>query len=57
MIAVGSVQWQLKLDLHSSLGGVFEGALVLVTLLIGGWQVTRARRKAARAATSAEGVS
>lgn len=51
------MQWQLKLDLHSSLGGVFEGALVLVTLLIGGWQVTRARRKAARAATSAEGVS
>ena len=57
MIAVGSVQWQLKLDLHSSLGGVFEGALVLVTLLIGGWQVTRARRKAARAATPTEAVS
>ncbi|MGE3960099.1 MAG: ABC transporter permease [Dehalococcoidia bacterium] len=50
MIAVGSVQWQLKLDLHSSLGGVFEGMLVLVTLLIGGWQVRRARMRAAEGA-------
>jgi len=34
MIAVGSVQWQLKLDLHSSLGGVTQGILVLVTLVV-----------------------
>jgi general nucleoside transport system permease protein len=47
MIAVGSVQWQLRLDLHSSLGGVFQGALVLLTLLIGGWQALRERRRQA----------
>jgi len=43
MIAVGSVQWQLRLDLHSSLGGTFQGTLVLVTLLAGGWHALRVR--------------
>ena len=34
MIAVGSIQWQLRLDLHSSLGGVTQGILVLVVLVV-----------------------
>ncbi len=45
MIAVGSVQWQLRLDLPSSLGGAFQGTLVLVTLLAGGWWARRARQR------------
>lgn len=59
MIAVGSVQWQLRLDLPSSLGGAFQGTLVLVTLLAGGWWARRGRRRiaalAARAGTSTAG--
>ena len=47
MIAVGSVQWQLRLDLPSSLGGAFQGTLVLVTLLAGGWWARRGRRRVA----------
>jgi ABC-type uncharacterized transport system permease subunit len=49
MIASGGVQLQLRLDLHSSLGGVFQGVLVLSVLLAGGWQALRARRREAAA--------
>ena len=41
-IAVGSVQLQLRLDLDSSLGGVFQAVLVLIVLLSRGWQLRRA---------------
>jgi len=41
-VAVGSVQLQLRLDLDSSLGGVFQALLVLLVLLARGWQLRRA---------------
>ncbi len=45
MIAVGSTQLQLRLDLNSSLGGVLQGVLVLFTLLGLGWRGYRALRQ------------
>ena len=44
VVAVGSTQLSLRLDLDSSLGGVLQGVLVLFVILAGGWQ---ARRRAA----------
>jgi general nucleoside transport system permease protein len=43
-ISVGSSQLDLRLDLNSSLGGVIQGTLVLVALLVGGWQARREER-------------
>tara|TARA_B110000014_G_C20111596_1_gene585750 strand:+ start:572 stop:1618 length:1047 start_codon:yes stop_codon:yes gene_type:complete len=45
MIAIGSIQWQLRLGLHSSLGGVFQGTLVLSVILISAMRLIRQRRK------------
>jgi len=47
MISVGSSQLSLRLGLDSSIGGVIQGALVLTAVLVGGWQVQRATRRAA----------
>ncbi|MEX0825462.1 MAG: ABC transporter permease [Acidimicrobiia bacterium] len=46
MISVGSSQLSLRLGLDSSIGGVIQGSLVLIAILVGGWQVQRARRRA-----------
>ena len=43
MISVGSTQLSLRLELDSALGGVLQGMLVLFTVLVGGWQLRRAR--------------
>ncbi len=40
-ISVGSSQLNLRLDLDSSLGGVLQGVVVLVAVLVAGWQVQR----------------
>lgn len=45
-VAVGSTQLSLRLDLDSSLGGVLQGVLVLLVILMGGWRARRARRRA-----------
>ena len=45
MIAIGSIQWQLRLGLHSSLGGVFQGTLVLSVILISAMRLMQQRRK------------
>ena len=45
MIAIGSIQWQLRLGLHSSLGGVFQGTLVLSVVLISAMRLLRQRRE------------
>ncbi len=45
MIAIGSIQWQLRLGLHSSLGGVFQGTLVLSVILISAMRFMQQRRK------------
>ncbi len=50
MISVGSTQLSLRLHLNSSVGGVMQGVLVLATVLVGGWQVQRARRREREAA-------
>ncbi len=47
IIAAGGVQLQLRLGLHSSLGGVFQGALVLAVLMAGGWQALHQREREA----------
>ena len=53
MISVGATQLTLWLGLHSAIGGVIQGLLVLFVILGGGWQV---RRRRARQGT-AEGPS
>jgi ABC-type uncharacterized transport system permease subunit len=45
MISVGSTQLSLHLGLNSSVGGVVQGTLVLLTVLVGGWQVRRLRQR------------
>jgi simple sugar transport system permease protein len=50
MISVGSSQLSLRLGLDSSIGGVIQGSLVLIAILVGGWQVQRARRRSDPAA-------
>jgi simple sugar transport system permease protein len=53
MISVGSSQLSLRLGLDSSIGGVIQGSLVLIAILVGGWQVQqRARRRSDPAAES-----
>lgn len=44
-VAVGSTQLSLRLDLDSSLGGVLQGVLVLLVILLGGWRARRTRRR------------
>tara|TARA_Y100001960_G_scaffold262211_1_gene283551 strand:- start:3190 stop:4236 length:1047 start_codon:yes stop_codon:yes gene_type:complete len=44
MIAIGSIQWQLRLGLHSSLGGVFQGTLVLSVILISAMRLIQQKR-------------
>jgi len=44
MISMGSVQWQLRLGLHSSFGGVFQGILVMTVILLTGYQLYRRRQ-------------
>jgi len=44
MISVGQSQLQLRLDLPTALGGVLQGAVVLVAMLVTGWSAMRARR-------------
>ena len=44
MIAIGSIQWQLRLGLHSSLGGVFQGTLVLSGILISAMRLIQQKR-------------
>jgi len=46
MISVGSTQLSLRLGLNSAVGGVVQGTLVLLTVLVGGWQIKRSRLKA-----------
>ncbi len=54
IVAVGSIQLTLFLNLNSSLGGVLQGVVVLFVLLGGGWQLRRAALRH-RAPTEAEG--
>ncbi len=42
-ISVGSSQLVLRLGLDSSLGGVLQGVVVLVAVLVGGWRDRRGR--------------
>ena len=49
-VAVGSTQLSLRLDLDSSLGGVLQGVLVLLVILLGGWRAVRSRRSTEHAA-------
>lgn len=44
-ISVGSSQLNLRLDLDSSLGGVLQGTIVLIAVLVGGWQALRSSRQ------------
>jgi len=53
MIAVGSSQLDLRLDVSSTLGGVLQGVLVLSAMFGLGWAAYRARRQAE--AASGEG--
>ncbi|MEE9534066.1 MAG: ABC transporter permease [Acidimicrobiia bacterium] len=53
MIAVGSSQLDLRLDLSSTLGGVLQGVLVLSAMFGLGWAAFRARRKVAAGAGGA----
>lgn len=59
---VGSTQLSLRLGIDSSLSGVIQGMLVLLILVVGGWQARRSRvvaqrveAAAATAITSPEG--
>jgi len=42
-VGVGATQLELRLDLDSSVGGVFTALLVLLVVLAGGWQARRRR--------------
>lgn len=42
MVAVGSAQLTLLLNLNTALGGVLQGVVVLFVVLAGGWRVRRA---------------
>ncbi len=60
MIAVGSSQLDLRLDVSSTLGGVLQGVLVLSAMFGLGWAAYRSRRQAEAAAlegAAAEGES
>ncbi|HSR16318.1 MAG TPA: ABC transporter permease [Gemmatimonadales bacterium] len=50
MLSVGSTQLSLRMGLDSAIGGVLQGILVLFTLLAGGYQIRRLRRRSAVAA-------
>ena len=45
MIAVGSSQLDLRLDVSSTLGGVLQGVLVLSAMFGLGWAAYRAKRR------------
>jgi hypothetical protein len=42
---MASFQWQLRLGLHSALGGVIQGVLVLSVVLVMGYQEVRQQRE------------
>ena len=44
-VSMASFQWQLQLGLHSSLGGVIQGILVLSVLLLSGYRAISYMRK------------
>ncbi len=46
IVAVGSIQLTLFLNLNSALGGVLQAVVVLFVILAGGWQLQRAARRA-----------
>ncbi|MDH3606863.1 MAG: ABC transporter permease [Acidimicrobiia bacterium] len=52
MIAVGSSQLQLRLDVNSALGGVLQGTLVLSAMFGLGWAAHRFRKQAEAGAES-----
>lgn len=52
MIAVGSSQLQLRLDVNSALGGVLQGTLVLAAMFGLGWAGRRFRKQAEAGAES-----
>ncbi len=54
MIAVGSTQLQLRLDLNSALGGVIQGMLVLFAFIGLGWRAYRVRQKEEALAVTGE---
>jgi simple sugar transport system permease protein len=45
IVAVGSIQLTLFLNLNSALGGVLQAVIVLFVILAGGWQLQRATRR------------
>jgi simple sugar transport system permease protein len=45
IVAVGSIQLTLFLNLNSALGGVMQAVIVLFVILAGGWQLRRAARR------------
>lgn len=45
IVAVGSIQLTLFLNLNSALGGVMQAVIVLFVILAGGWQLQRATRR------------
>ena len=49
MIAVGSSQLQLRLDVNSALGGVLQGVLVLAAMFGLGWAAYRVQKRLAMA--------
>ena len=46
IVAVGSIQLTLFLNLNSALGGVLQAVVVLFVILAGGWQLQRATKRA-----------
>jgi simple sugar transport system permease protein len=50
MIAVGSSQLQLRLDVNSALGGVLQGVMVLSAMFGLGWAAYRVQQRIARGA-------
>ncbi len=55
-VSIGATQLQLRLNLNSALGGVVQGLLVLLVILVGGWQQGwRVRRRREPDAGAEEG--
>lgn len=53
IVAVGSIQLTLFLNLNSALGGVLQAVIVLFVILAGGWQLRRAAKRSREAAGGA----